>query len=136
MAPVSQETGVLSWIFAHHKAVWLDALASQVLGAPVADGGENGHQAAAQVGHGVFHPGRNLRIDGSGYQAVPLQLPKLQGQHPGGGRDVLLKLGEAEGAAAKPPEDQRLVFSADEGEGGFNGADVVHGSLHSYRIDT
>ena len=61
----------------HHEAVWLNILAPQVLRTPVPDGGEDGHQAAAQVRHGIFHPGRDLGVDGAGDQTVGFQLPEL-----------------------------------------------------------
>ena len=121
----------------HHKAVGLDVLSAQVLGAPVPDGGEDGHEAAAQVGHGVLHPGRDLGVDGAGDKAVGFQLPQLEGQHPGGGGNVLLELGEAQGSAAETPEDQGFVLAADQLQGGFHRAMVVlfHRKLLAVRGD-
>ena len=110
---------------AHHKAIRLDILTAQVFCAPIPDGGEDGHEGAAQVRHGVFAPGRDLGVDGPGDETVIFQLPELERQHPGSGGDSLLKLRKAQGPGGEVPEDQGLVLSADEAQGGFDGADLV-----------
>ena len=58
-------------------------------------------------------------------QLLGFQLPQLLGEHLGRGADHLLQLGKAKLAAGQVPENQGLVFAANEIQGGFHGA-VVH----------
>lgn len=53
--------------------------------------------ASPEIRQGIFHPGRNDRIDLPAEQSVRFQLPQLLGEHLGGGAGNLqAQLGKAE----------------------------------------
>lgn len=63
----------------------------------------------------VFDAGRDLRIDVTGHEAMPLELVELPGEPPfAQAGDRAPELGEAVGAFAQADENGRLVAAAEQ----------------------
>ena len=114
------------WLFCHHAAIGFDGFFAEIGAAPIPHGNQNGHQASAQFGQGIFHLGGNYGEHFPVNQIVGFQFPKLLGQHLGSSAlNCLTKLGKAKFLLSQIPENQGLVFAADKLQGGSYGAVFV-----------
>ncbi len=65
----------------------------------------------------VIHAGRDAGMDGTGHEAVALQLSQRQCEHPlGDAGDGTVQFPEAQGAVAELPDDQNAPLVPDRGE--------------------